>query len=228
MISFPWYSSSLHSSCSYRHNHLCFSRPLQSPVKLLWPLSTGGLATGVPIPLRKQCIRSLPSSVVITSSRSPPTYSSEQRSSKPQSLCYTEKGYVFPINHQDFCEMSSNAVVALENYPGMTQQSRRADEMGTHMTLLLWCNMALSTVCRENKQLRVICGEKTSPGRGINCTKKRKSRRFFTGNQDLCGNIQSCWYIQDGVCPEQWYCTFWLPPGYFWPTEFQKYFQRKL
>jgi len=70
--------------------------------------------------------------------------------------------------------MSSNAVVALENYPGVSQQSWRADEMGTHMTLLLWCNMALFTVHRENKQLRVICGEKSSPGRGTNCTKKRK------------------------------------------------------
>lgn len=56
--------------------------------------------------------------------------------------------------------MSSNSVVALESYPGMTQKSWRVDEMGIHMTLLLWCNMALFTVCRENKQLRVICGEK--------------------------------------------------------------------
>lgn len=30
--------------------------------------------------------------------------------------------------------------------------------MGTHMTLLLWCNMALFSVYRENKQLRLICG----------------------------------------------------------------------
>lgn len=30
--------------------------------------------------------------------------------------------------------------------------------MGTHTTLLLWCNMALFSVYRENKQLRVICG----------------------------------------------------------------------
>lgn len=56
--------------------------------------------------------------------------------------------------------MSSNTVVALENYPDVTQQSWRADGMGTHTTLLLWCNVAPFAVCRENKQLRVICGEK--------------------------------------------------------------------
>lgn len=66
----------------------------------------------------------------------------------------------FPINHQDFCEMSSSAVAPLENYQGMTQQPWRADEMGAHMTLLLWCSTALFTVCRENKQLGVICGGK--------------------------------------------------------------------
>lgn len=72
--------------------------------------------------------------------------------------------------------MSSNFVVALESYPGMTQKSWRVDEMGIHMTLLLWCNMALFTVCRENKQLRVICGEKNSPGRGISCTGGKKKK----------------------------------------------------
>lgn len=154
------------------------------------------------MPVLKQCIRPLPSSIVMTSSRSPPIYS-KQITSKPQSLCCMQD---FPINHQDFCEVSSNAEVTLENYPGVTQQSWRADEMRTHMTLLLWCNMALFTFCRENKQLRVICREnksknksknknKNSPGRRINCTNKRKSGRFFTGNQDLCGNIQLRWYI---------------------------------
>lgn len=90
-----------------------------------------------------------------------------------------EKGYLLPINHQDFCEMSSNAVVALENYPGVTQQSWSADEMGTHMTLVLWCNMALFTVCRENKQLRVICEEKKSPGRGTNHQKKKEKWKIL-------------------------------------------------
>lgn len=109
-------------------------------------------------------------------------------------LFHMAKCTLFPINHEDFCEMSSNFVVALESYPGMTQKSWRVDEMGIHMTLLLWCNMALFTVCRENKQLRVICGEKNSPGRGISCTGgKKKSGTVFTRNQHLCGAIPSCW-----------------------------------
>lgn len=111
-----------------------------------------------------------------------------------------EKCTLFPINHQDFCEMSSNSVVALESYPGMTQKSWRVDEMRIHMTLLLWCNMALFTVCRENKQLRVICGEKKQSRERNKLHQKKKGGRggeksgtVFGRNQHLCGTIQSCW-----------------------------------
>lgn len=116
------------------------------------------------------CIRALSSPGVTTSFRSPLTWT--EMTSRPQSLCYAETAYLFPINQQDFCAVSSHVVVALENYPGMTQQSWRADEMGTHTTLLLWCNMALVSVYRENKQLSVICGGEKSPQRGTSCTKK--------------------------------------------------------
>lgn len=109
-----------------------------------------------------------------------------------------EKCTLFPKNHQDFSEMSSNFVVALENYPGMTQKSWRVDEMGIHMTLLLWCNMALFTLCRENKQLRVICGEKTIQGEEYAAQGKKKKRgkkkvERSARNQHLCGTIRSCW-----------------------------------
>lgn len=124
-------------------------------------------------------------------------------------LYYMEKCTLFPKNHQDFSEMSSNFVVALENYPGMTQKSWRVDEMGIHMTLLLWCNMALFTLCRENKQLRVICGEKTIQGEeyAAQGEKKKEERKKWNG---LCKKPASLWNYSVMLVDSGWGLPRWM------------------
>lgn len=130
-----------------------------------------------------------------------------------------EKCTLFPINHQDFCEMSSNSVVALESYPGMTQKSWRVDEMGIHMTLLLWCNMALFTVCRENKQLRVICGEKKQSRERNKLHQKKKGGEGWRKKwNSLWKKPASLWnysVVLDEVCPDAWHCSFLIASRLF-------------
>lgn len=139
-------------------------------------------------------------------------------------ICYIEKAYLSPVNHQDFCAMYSNVVVALENYPSMTQQSWRADEMGTHMTLLLWCNMALFSVYRENKQLRVICGGEKSPQRGSSCTREGKEENFSQEISISVEKVTLAGIFRMGSGQRVWNFYLQYPPAYLGPTESQKQF----